>query len=190
MPDGRVDPAAPPALRDSSLPYVTREGFCSAEPIAPRIAVTAAHCLPKAPGGVLLAEVRNDVVQLPVVRTWASRSDDIALLWLSSDAPRPAPVADRVPALGEPGWVVGYGCDSDWIGYARVGIRPVRMLGRDEFGAFIWEGQACHGDSGGGLFDASGRLVAILNGSYQTNGGPITQIVGTPIAFALSGLPD
>lgn len=144
VPDGPVPIGAVLAFTD---------GFtaCSAVAIAPKQALTTAHCLRNRDRRWL---VLADGALVPVIGHEVD--GELAVLHVYSRLPVVAQVARRVPQPGDRAWLAGYGCRSDgWR--LRLDVREARALN-----AVQYAGNACHGDSGGGVFDAGGRLVGVL----------------------------
>jgi hypothetical protein len=172
-----------PVLADAVLPYGGLHSSCSAVAIEPHTLTTARHCLDHIGAGWVLVPKREPYV---VTDGWHSNQDDVALLHVADDLPVVSPVATYLPHIGDLGYVAGYGCDSTQ-GMQRLGVRPMRYLGRDSFGTFWYAGSACHGDSGGGVFDESGALIGVTV-LVNTDEGPVTSVGVEPLAGVLDGL--
>lgn len=167
-----------PELPPQDLPYnavvrlVTSDGMCSAVMVAPRLALTAAHCVPddgSALNGSLLALDGS----LADVQDY-QRSDlyDIAVIEISEEFATWAKVAPKLPKLTERTWNVGYGCPPG----GHISVRP-SFWGPpfDDEGRHILLGVACGGDSGGPLFNERGEVVGVV--TQRGLGDPSTILV-------------
>jgi hypothetical protein len=133
--------------------------LCSAVMVGPDVALTARHCLqPGFKGGILL---HPDGRTFLVVEALAAEDADLAFLRrVPESSELLAPIAEVT--AGARGWVLGYGCSNG----LKLEARPVVYLGRGltkdptDRVLDLWEGQACKGDSGGGIF-VDGRLVGV-----------------------------
>lgn len=65
------------------------------------------------------------------------------------------PSAD-IPSVGDRVTLVGYGCER----FVRTGTWTGKI---NPQGMWVVRGLACHGDSGGGVFDKGGRLVGVMS---------------------------
>jgi hypothetical protein len=141
---------------------------CTATLVAPRVVVTAAHCLGSNPPNVFQvffgASFDDGGVLIPVVGgrahpSWdaATHANDIAVLVLESDAPSTiTPIPMRTAALpgltGSPVRMVGFGVtdvDANTTGVRRSGIGRVTAVGADDVTMAPDPGMSCSGDSGG-----------------------------------------
>ncbi|MBI2897160.1 MAG: trypsin-like serine protease [Deltaproteobacteria bacterium] len=157
---------------------------CSGSVIAPRVVVTAKHCLgrnpgdPEAPQGlvVLTRPSLNDEYHYPVVAGQTTPGDsienlDFAILIVDRDIDlegAPYYEIDRDPADLEVGTevrLIGYGL-SDANGEGK----QMRKLETTDAVTdpvvpellYTWGRGACSGDSGGTVLDPDGRLVAVM----------------------------
>lgn len=169
----------------STLLFTDGRMLCGAVLVAPDTALTARHCiLPGFKGGLL---VHPDGQAHIAVQASVASDADIAFL-------RIAPTARQYAQLGRStkgteGYVLGYGCSSG----RRLDARPVVQLGSfiphlpDDFLFDAWEGTACKGDSGGGVFDAQGRLLGINVRIADDDSPMLFTIPAEAIAPALAG---
>ncbi len=161
-------------------------GFCSASVVAPRVVLTAAHCVRSPQDMAVLTRGADGQPKLwPVekverhpryhgdVVTSRQVSVDIALVLLASplsDDHHAIPFADdRAPVLGDAITIVGYGVtrpgdpkSGGVLRRARLSVRaPISnvLLWADGNGESVG---ACSGDSGAPLVDASGGLIAVV----------------------------
>ena len=152
---------------------------CSATLIAPRVVVTAAHCLGFDPPNVydvfFGASVEQGGTTIAVVGGRAhpdynadTFEHDIAVLILASDAPV-APAAVRIEALpdlaGSDVMLVGFGVTdtaAPMTGVRSAGIARVTAVGTDSIDLEPGPAIACGGDSGGPVF-SNGELIAVTS---------------------------
>lgn len=152
---------------------------CTGTLVAPRVVVTAAHCLEMGPANALEAFFgavypdRGTRVPVAFGRAHpmfdpATHANDVAVLVLAADAPRNAmPIAMRSappPDLaGTDVRVVGYGVTdsaaSD-VGTRRQGIARVTETGTDEIRMTPGPSMSCQGDSGGPVLAPTGAAGA------------------------------
>lgn len=173
---------------------VTADGFpfCTGTVIAPRVVVTAAHCLAE-PGtsatGIRFALGPDASRPTSVLRVRRIAyhpqydaqqiKNDIGVVILSADAPvAPAGVNTSMTSswVGKSLTFVGYGVTNGntqtGAGKKRVVTIPVSQVGATQF-AYATRGKnTCNGDSGGPAFasDASGNLTVVGVTSYGDAG--------------------
>lgn len=158
--------------------------FCTATLIAPRVVVTAAHCVEweSVDGGyygyftVQQSDSNETYYDIEAYTSWGEQGhggkDDVALVRLSTPVPsnlaRPAKIATRKPSGGTDVTIFGYGC----------GVRPDASghypdtdpaSGRKQKRSFeldsIW--WICPGDSGGPTaVDSSGDIFRVSSWLY------------------------
>lgn len=145
----------------SVLHYLRADIGCSAVAITPRLALTAAHCMPEPDEGAdpdfgrLYGEDRPTA--RPVVRAEWFDVDmaDIAVLEVAEPFAEWAHISPELPALGERLAIVGF-CPK-----ASARVRGA-VAGGITAGYIYYVGELCPGDSGGGLFSQeSGDLYGI-----------------------------
>ncbi len=177
-------------------------GFCTGVSLAPRVVLTAAHCLKRShdvaiayfddqsqPVGVaVVAVARHPAFHEDAIRRRLV-SVDIALLELASPLPakfRSVEIAAAPPLVGDTLVVAGFGLGRE--GDAKTGgvARSADLTAAEPAsGVTLWAEDAkatglgaCAGDSGGPIFNAEGRLAAIVawtNGALGKKCGLITQ---------------
>lgn len=168
---------APNAPVGAVAPYRVGNALCSSVAISSTLALTAAHCMDEAGRlgtvqSVDRAEAR-EVVWTEWFEDWG-RGQDIAVLEVNAEHPFAewADTSTAVPNPGDPLTIVGY-CPT-----ASARVRPARA-GILWQGEYVFFGEVCGGDSGGGLFNAAGELIGA---NVRTNGDGIG--VATPVAAA------
>ncbi len=150
---------------------------CTGTLVAPRVVVTAAHCLEMGPANALEVYVGASYpgggVRVPVavgrahpLFDSATHANDIAVLILGGDAPAsPVPMrSDALPDLaGTDVRVAGYGITSGTasdVGTRRAGIARVTETADDELRMAPGPAMSCKGDSGGPVFATTGASGA------------------------------
>jgi hypothetical protein len=177
-----------------------RQSICTGVALAPRLVLTAAHCLAgaadtlvaiRAGGRTTPVEVEA-TLRHPAYDSAAPRarriSIDLGLVRLAKplEGFKFAEIADAPPPLGGRVTVAGFGVVSEGgpasDGHARAAdlavaapLSRVTLWAADPKGAGLG---ACHGDSGGPIFADDGRLVAVVawtNGLGGRGCGAVTQ---------------
>lgn len=155
--------------------------FCTATVIAPRVLVTAAHCIVNAKANsadvyVVFADVVTKTTARIAVTEMVPHPDfslkqltsarDVGLLALADDAPVPVvPFARTVPETGAEATLVGYGFDT--VNETGIGTRRQRGVRIGELAAdwlALPESGSCDGDSGGPILlgpPGSSEIVAV-----------------------------
>ena len=133
---------------------------CSAVLVAPRLAVTAGHCVVLGARNLLGAEVRDANGRLwgLVEDAAVGTSVDVGLLVLDRPAGPGLALELQPPPYEAPLTLAGYGCSEGVLGLRRA-YSAARI---DPDGSMVIHGRACRGDSGGAVLDEHGRLVGIM----------------------------
>lgn len=146
---------------------------CSVVMLDPDVAATAAHCVN--PDRVMTVD-GVQVTQQDKHPDW-----DIALIKLASplDTVTAKPPQKAIEPT-EAAWVEGYGCRASGGTEPEFARRRLVFLGMHPTLGLIFQGLACGGDSGGGVFNAQGELIGIT--VARSTQGP-NLAIATPIGF-------
>ena len=155
--------------------------YCTATLIAPRVAITASHCVEYASrdatgyfGSFRIDKAGSGSAWFDIDRYRAFvgsglGAPDVALLRLANPVPAnvatPAPIATSKPSNGTPLTIYGYGCNDDWDHQTGGGTK------RDydtRFGDRL-ENVLCPGDSGGPVRVNSTGAVLLINSGWVSS---------------------
>ncbi len=153
------EPADPAVARLNHAGYA-RKRHCTAVAVAPRVALTAAHCLDGVPADefhLLFGYARMGWAGEGRIGAVHPLGGDLAALCLVEPAPAVRPVGPP-PRQGEPVRLVGYGRPRTHVQHPRT----CAVLGRGG-GRLGIDCPATQGDSGGPVIDREGRVVGILS---------------------------
>jgi V8-like Glu-specific endopeptidase len=176
---GAILPVAPTCGEPAEASPVT----CTGTLVAPRVVLTAAHCVENADAPQVLSVVfapeparalaseRVRAVDGRLHPAWRAGENDIGVLILAGDAPvAPVPLdGAALPAdiVGRTLRVVGFGMDdAGMTGNRRSGTARVTAIEAGTFSMEAAPGMTCGGDSGGPSFlesDGAERLVGVTS---------------------------
>lgn len=166
-----------PAPSETSVVAVVDAGgrlTCSGTVVAPRVVLTAAHCLAIPPAEILVEDRRVAVRAAEAHPGYdaATFAHDVALLFVAEElpvAPEPLPATrDDGVAVGDALTFVGYGFTQAGAGGSygerRARVAPVTTMSE---GKFSYGEVTCYGDSGGPAFldGSEGRVLVGVTSS-------------------------
>jgi V8-like Glu-specific endopeptidase len=174
---------------------------CTGTLVAPRVVLTAAHCVenldvPQVLSVVFAPETaralpteRVRVIEGRLHPAWSAGENDIGVLLLAEDAPvAPVPLEwSALPAdvVGRSTRVVGFGIDDQGrTGSRRSGTARVMAVEAGSYSIGVAPGMSCGGDSGGPSFlevDGTERIIGV------TSYGDLTCTRGTNMRLDVHG---
>lgn len=165
--------------------------YCTATLIAPRVAITASHCVGYTSrdatgrfGSFRIDKPTSGSTRYPIDRYRAFTGSglgapDVAILRLATPVPAeiatPAPLATTKPSNGTPLTIFGYGCNDDWEHQTGGGTKRNYAT---RYGERL-ENVLCPGDSGGPVrIDSSGAVLLINSGWVSSWSDPRHDVFG------------
>lgn len=151
---------ADPAVARLNQAGYARKRHCTAVAVAPRVALSAAHCLAGVPTDefhILFGYARMGWVAQGRIAAAHDVGGDLAVLCLAEPAPATTGLGPP-PAVGATAQVVGYG-------RPRVHVQQPRRCRVQATAAdgMLLDCGAAEGDSGGPVLDAAGHVVGIVS---------------------------
>lgn len=149
-----------PAIARANHAGFRKRRHCTAFAVAPRVVLTAAHCVDGLSGPMTLlfgydrAEWQAEAVSVSA----RSIGRDVAILCLAEDAPATLPLAVETPAPGAAAELIGYGRPRVHA-QQRRDCPVMAPVGGD----LLLRCAASQGFSGGPLLNADGAVVGVMS---------------------------
>ncbi len=150
---------------------------CSGTLIAPRLVLTASHCIPADKSLQTRVWFGSHYGESAVIATMARAHPvyDVGLLWLEADAPnglRGLPLLSQASALlvpDAPARVVGFGRSEQPVLAKRQGDVRLSLIGHDLIQFVPSPSMICSGDSGSPLLVRQGDVELIAGVNYRVD---------------------
>ncbi len=176
-----VDPAI---LADYNvILHIKSDGdpVCGATLVNSNTAITAAHCIAASYRDYFIEPSDGVIYPVEIIAVNAFETSDLAVLRIEELLYQPvATVSTGEPRFGEDIWVIGCGggeCDALSKGIvSKLGVIDHYDMVANQFDVTAW-----YGNSGGGIFDATGELVGVVSQFGPQGGGKVGWMYGCTV---------